>query len=1136
MSPAADAVLQRLDGLRQKWWLFTLLTTAIWALATSLALLLIFMLGDALLMLSQWILIGMSVVWLLVTGGMVFLVGRRLVQGHRGLEGAARRVEYECPELGSSLINIVQLATDTANENRAFCDAAINEAAARVEHFRFDQAASRETRWRRFRYCMQTPRDLVESLGMLGMVIAMAVACQSFVPNWGSAANRLMSPWEFIPSIGSVGEIKVTPGNAEVLIGSTLEITAEIKNPQAKEYRATIFVAKESERKEEPLTMSADEHHRQFKIALPSLVDSLRYRIQIGNSQTPRFAVVARPKPTFTDVEVSFLYPAYLGKNRETIVQKTADLEAPLGTEAELRIRPSVPVGKVYIQIEGQRIVGSVEDAGNLAVVKVPMFKDAAFTVNLITPAGHGDPDPRLNHIRVDPDKPPAAELLKPSLQSSVAPGGDVAVVIKATDDHAVARVRLEMKVEHPAAGGEIAAEKPAAAEEQPATTVQDWEKFEGTTNVLLNYRLTLPADKVKAGDVVKIRAVAWDKRLITDWGLNLRPQESASQWHSIRVIAEEAKLSAALEELDNLRGSVWKILESQLRTRVKTADILHRPQASERISTAGDVRAEQLGIQKSAIAVVASIKDADKEERLAIKRALNGLAVGEMIDAVHKCDELVKLKAAEDFDKPVPPLGEVQDKIIDVLRRMLNETRKAQAEVLSETPKRLANNMPDDVKQKLEETKKKVDEFLKQEKKIIEATDNLAKKPVEDFTDKDEEALKGLAARQDDWAKMMSDLHSDLSKLPEQDFANASMAKELNEVQTELKMAEDAMLKKSADIAVPLEQLGYENAKELSSNIEKWLPDTPDREKWSQEEALQDENKEAPMAELPTELEDLIGELAEEEEDLMAEADDVSSSAIDSADKGVGWDASDGPISDNSAKGVTGNRLPNTSEIGGRSGEGRSGKSSGEFVGDEAVGKGGRKTPARLTPDPYVKGQIKDHEKDGGGGATGGGKESGQGGEGLEGNAPRARFRDLARLAGKQAALREKAVGVDLQFQVHGYHHTDMEKLIELMSQIQLDLASGRYQNALRQRQVLAGGLENIKQYLKGEFEVRQDATTNLPADIQKQLLGAMQDLSPAGWEEINQDYFRRLSGDGSDANGTLDAAKSAAKPAPSK
>jgi len=201
----------------------------------------------------------------------------------------------------------------------------------------------------------------------------------------------------------------------------------------------------------------------------------------------------------------------------------------------------------------------------------------------------------------------------------------------------------------------------------------------------------------------------------------------------------------------------------------------------------------------------------------------------------------------------------------------------------------------------------------------------------------------------------------------------------------------------------VPLEQLGYERAEEITTNMEKWLPDTPDREKWSQEESANDADKEAPMAELPGELEDLIGELMEEEEDLFDEMEDASSSAMDSIDKGAGWDVADGPISNMSAKGATGNRLPNTSEIGGRAGEGRSGKSSGEFVGDEAVGKGGRKTPSRLTPDPYVKGQIKDHSKDAQGGATGGGKESGQGARGSKDRPPAPRGpRDAA--AGRQA------------------------------------------------------------------------------------------------------------------------------------
>ena len=89
-------------------------------------------------------------------------------------------------------------------------------------------------------------------------------------------------------------------------------------------------------------------------------------------------------------------------------------------------------------------------------------------------------------------------------------------------------------------------------------------------------------------------------------------------------------------------------------------------------------------------------------------------------------------------------------------------------------------------------------------------------------------------------------------------------------------------------------------------------------------------------------------------------------------------------------------------------------------------------------------------------------------------------------------------------------FHHTDLKKMIEIMAQVERDLKAGRYQNALRQRQVLADGLGNVKQYLEGEFEVRKDATANLPTDIQKEILGSMQDPSPAGWEELNRAVFR--------------------------
>ena len=303
---------------------------------------------------------------------------------------------------------------------------------------------------------------------------------------------------------------------------------------------------------------------------------------------------------------------------------------------------------------------------------------------------------------------------------------------------------------------------------------------------------------------------------------------------------------------------------------------------------------------------------------------------------------------------------------------------------------------------------------------------------------------------------------------------------------------------KKSVEIAVPLEQLGYERAEELKTNLEKWLPDTPDREKWSQEESLSDKDKEAPMAELPGELEDLVGELMEQEEDLMDEAEDVSSSAADSLDKGAGWDAMDGPISDMSGKGVTGNRLPNGSEIGGRSGEGRQGKSSGEFVGDEAVGKGGRRTPSRLTPDPYRQGPDQGPQPSRPPAAPpAAARKAAKGAKGSRAPCPkRPGPRDAGRLADRQATLRNQAEGprpalpgVELpshRSEEAGRGHGAGRAGLAFRALSATHFASS---------DMLLEGFRNVKQYLEGEAEVRQDASSNLPTDVQKKILGAMQE-----------------------------------------
>lgn len=1109
MSPQAEAVTTRLDRARRRWWTSSLAAGLALAAAASFAALIVFALADALLNLPQRGLAVLFAVWAAFSVGLVAACAARLVRCRRGLAATARRIELEYPELESHLINLVQFSSGSGNGRAPdpFRQAAVAQAAAAVAEVPFESAGSRGTRRSRFALGLQTPRDVAEASAVLAAVGLLALALGAVVPTWLSATRRLLSPWRFIPAVGSVKIVGVTPGDAEVLFGSGLEISAEIANPRKQPYAATLYVRPRAGGAESAVKMLPDAANGSFVAALPQVVGALEYRLQVGDTQTRRYAVSVYERPTVKAVEATFDYPAYLALPRETRRQSHADLEAPQYTTVSLKITPTGTVAGGYLTVAGKRVAGQVTDHGRTMLARLALDESSTYTVHFLTPGGHADPEPRVNRIKVVPDAPPTVQIAEPARETTAAAGAKVAVVVRAADDHGLGLVRIESKTDD-----SNAPPSPGGGGTEPVT-IASWDRFTDPTGAVLFHQLLIDPAKVKPGRSVLIRATARDRRALAVPGTNLGPQDSVSAWHVIKVVAPEAKAGADLARLDVLREAVARILADQCRARVASAELLHLPTGDGVVTSAGAVLRGQVGVQTSCSAVVASIGPTADEEPLTVKRVLNKLAFGDVLRAVKQAEALRTPATPPGLAKQVETLTATQDRVIDVLRRLLNDVRRETAELLAELKRKADNQLPADVKDKLRALKDRLDAFLKQQKKVIEASENLAKKPVDDFTEKDKQLLKDLAASEDDWSRFMADTHSDLSKLPEQDFSNPSLLKELVEVQTELKMAKDALTKNTAEIAVPLEQLGAEMAKEMTTNIEKWLPDTPDREKWSQEEPLTDDMKEAPMAELPRELEDIVGELMEGEEDLFDEMEDVSSSWADSLDKGAGWDAMDGPISNNSARGVTGNRLPNTSEISGRSGEGRSGQATGEFVSDTAVGKGGRKTPTRLTADAFVKGQVKDLSKDPVGGATGGGKESGAGGEGLRGPVADRPRRQMERLASRQASLRNKAEAVDLKFQVLKFHHTDLKSMIDQMSGVERDLRAGHYRNALRRRDVVLQGLGQVKTYVQGESTVRQDRTANLPTEIQKDILGSMKEVSPEGWDELNRQYYERLA-----------------------
>jgi len=610
--------------------------------------------------------------------------------------------------------------------------------------------------------------------------------------------------------------------------------------------------------------------------------------------------------------------------------------------------------------------------------------------------------------------------------------------------------------------------------------------------------------EKYRAGDEIFYYAVALDNHAELTGGREVaKPQETKTGEFKITIEDKEKLAEEKAKAFSNWETELRRVLEDQLAARARVAALEKQQDLDILCKEGGEVHKIQIDIFARTATVGKEMKPTD-EQAQAVKESIELLAYGEMTQCARAASTIPKAKTIELARQTFAAVAASQGKIIKVLRQLLNILPDmAEGPNKDKMDAEDVQDFPEEDREKMKDLLKNLKDMVRQQRKAVETTDELAKLPMEDFTPEAEKKLEDVKAIEEKWSQFLKAAISDLSKMQEQDFANSTMLEELIEIHTEIEMAKDALQAKATEIATALEDNGLGLAEKLTKQLEKWLPDTPDRDRWQMEEPLTD-GYETPMAELPKELEDIVGDLMEEEEDLQQEIEDATSSWADSMDA-AGWDAMDGPISNFAANGVTGNRLPNTSELSGRSGEGRQGKSTGEFVENQFDGKGGRRTPTRLTAEAFQKGQIRDTSSTPPGGATGGGKAGGSSGEGLEGPAPPDIQMKMKDFAMKQAQLRNKAEKIALKFEVLNYPPI-FEPVVKDMKVLEAALNSGRYIEARRQHNVVLNNLKGTRMFLEGEVSIDAIRSPSLPAHLQEEMM----DTAGAAVPEEFRDYIK--------------------------
>jgi len=982
-------------------------------------------------------------------------------------EAMARIVEKAHPEFDNMIINSVQLVRSGHKGPAAVIVAALaNSAAAAVARFSFKGVVT---------------LDRLKKLALVALAGLLLFAAYGLAmpDRFNNAFERFIRPLAWVPPLTDT-HLEVEPGDATVGYGRPVVITARVSG----KIPSTAVISFRARGEGKFNAQEMEFNGKDFVYCFSSVTEDIEYYVEAGDAESPVFTLDSVVLPAVADMTITLVLPAFTRLEPKVMKNASGSITAPAGTVVKIDGKANVSLGKAEISFNDGRVL-SLPCKGKGFTAKFKVKSDGWYSIHLWDEDGVKNEDPPRHTITVVPDRPPQIRLIRPNGDMTVAPSQEVVVAYQASDDFGLAWIEVVFRLN----GGD---EKVA----------DHWDVPPGSRLVVDQYIWKLAAFRFKPGD-----KVAWFLR-VKDGGSN---PPVMGRLLNLFVVSEEELLKRRTGLLEDLQAKLAALIRMQKEALGRTEKISALLEAGETDDFASRCRAlaaAQEAVRLRCKAIIGELAD-PMFETLLIKPTLQRLYSGLMVTASEQVDALAGAAFDENRKKAADALAATQQAIIAELEKLLGRLPSIMAKLKQGmTPEEIAEEFPE---KKLEWYKEKMKEFIEEQRKVIEMSRELERIPPEDWTDREREMQKEIEEIEEKWQKFFEENRDDFSKLPFQDFSDGSLIDEFVEIYEAVTVAYEAIKKSDFDIAVPVEQAGLEKAEKLEHNLEAWLPDTPDRDKWSMEEPP--EQEEIPMAELPEELEDIVGDLIEEEEDMADDIEDISSSWTDSLDEGAGWDCLDGPISNMSAKGKTGNRMPNKSEIGGRSGEGRSGKASGQMVEKNATGKGGRETPTRLTKDPYEAGEVNDTSKDPVSGSTGGGKVSGQGGEGLQGPPPPEVKKELGRLAGQQAQLLARAEKLLHELRRRRFPTREVERAIEDLKEIEKQLREGAHRDLAGKLRAVVQKLRDARKTIDEQVRINRERLRRMPQRDREGISGYDEDEIPPDYKELVEEYYRALA-----------------------
>ena len=958
------------------------------------------------------------------------------------------------------------------------------------------------------------------AIPILVILLLWGVYAVAFGRQAGNALARYLRPLSDTPPAGAL-VLEITPDHDVTLSeGDNLDVAARIGGCGAalRRYPQIVWrddgmpVDPEQRTGEKATLRSAGGELREFHHTFEKVNRSFEFRVFAGDTYSPNVKVTVNRIPRIAESHFRVTAPAYTGLDA---IESMGPPE-PLSGLPDSQVLVTVRLDKKaeHLRWKTAEEMIEFEKTSDRWQAKTLLKKPGTYEIEVQVSPEAKPVTIASGSIFLRQDAPPQVEFETDSNRLLVDPGQRLQLPIRASDDFGLQQLQATLR--------------PSQADGNPVV-LQEW-KYQGPpgnkgprTETLL---LTIDSEHFQPGNSYILEASGRD---FCPQGNTGRSQPLTLQVKGLNdlTISAEAPGAGVFAALDKAIQAEQTALGATRNLQANLDDVIVPTRKEAANAEALARHREELGKKQGRVGdCLTEAWKASAEPRPGFVQKLVALRDGEHKQTLEKIAAVTARSAEEpgqDARAPVKrSLGAVErlqayllDQLIalkgDFARESQTQAEKAAEGILGQ-----AEDVGPDPQEALDAFQNELKSFVSEQKRITHDRQMITDLPPEDLSDEQKDQLEALALDQSKLAEILSNAVNDFTNLDLQDFGDKAMVeagKSVFEKAKELDKTASAAaeMRQARQDAYRLETQAVEMAEKLMINCEATMGAYDNIQFVA--EVPEDEQLVAPLADLPSELEDLVGDLVTSEQEMRPEVEDIGS-YLNSLDHTAGPIA-DGTISSTSAKGKTGDQRPEDNIIQGRSGAGRSGMADGQLVESVAKALPGNdySLRERTSNTPLESGQVTDEDTKAQTGGTGLGKTTdGTTMFGVGGQLPPKVLDMMRTTTARQIEIRRAAQEIAPKLKSHNLPTVELERSIAAMQTVEEALSK---RDGVGIRTAYASAADSLSR-ARGAVGKHVVAQRTADAALARRL-EEMQSQGPAhsfkGYEQIISAYFEALA-----------------------